>query len=278
MTTAGNKVVLSWSGEISGKVATSLARFLKLTLQASEPWVSLQNIAVGSFWHEELWKALRTARLGIVCLTPDNVNSKWMHFEAGVIAKTFGKGGTCPYLLNLHPAQVTGPLQHLQCTTADELGTFRLVQEINKTLRVGKLEPEMLADAFHAHWPVLRDTLGKLADEDERQRQVQERIKVVTLPTDDEMDVPFMGRADNGSIEAKKLILTRWIMQEFVLGMLEPDANREPSPLFQLHLHSDEMLRALLQGARELENIVGDEITARSRLLIPDFDDNDDAE
>jgi TIR domain len=113
MPSSRNKVLISWSGETSSKIATALSKFLKLTLQACEPWVSTRDIALGSYWHEELWRALGNARVGIICLTPDNVESKWLHFEAGVIAKSFGKVFTCPYLFGVDPPQVQGPLQFL---------------------------------------------------------------------------------------------------------------------------------------------------------------------
>ena len=160
MAYSGNRVVL-WSGESSGKGALALSRFLKLTLNACDPWMSAQSIDLGSFWHEELWKALRTAKIGIICLTPENVNSKWIHFEAGVVAKTFGRVFTCPYLVNLHPAQVEGPLQHLQSISPDKEGTFRLVQEINKRLRIGRLESDILFDSFTAHWRALKGYFGQ---------------------------------------------------------------------------------------------------------------------
>jgi len=267
-----SKVILSWSGKTSSKVALALSRFLKLTLHACEPWVSTQNIAIGSFWHEELWRALRTAKIGIVCLTPDNANSKWIHFEAGVIAKAFGKVFTCPYLFGLQPSDLPGPLQHLQCTSADKQGTFRLVQEINKLLTVGQLEPDMLVASFNAHWHTLDDTLKKIANEEKSERQSEERIELTDSRTGDERNVSYEVREGRLSDGSKELLLTKMIMHEFILGILEPDPSREPPPLFHLNRYSEATLFKLLKCTKDLETIVHDEIMARRRVLIPKFE------
>lgn len=270
MSRSSNTVVLSWSGEASGKVALALARFLKLTLQACEPWVSSRNIGAGSFWHEELWTTLRAARIGIVCLTPDNLHSKWIHFEAGVIARAFGQALTCPYLLNVHPHQVEGPLQHLQCVSADEQGTFRLVQEINRSLRSGSLEPEILAAAFEAYWPALNSTLEKISEEEKSRREGRERVELLDAASVNTGGVAHDITVNRVPGEFNDMLMRQMIMQEFVLGILQPNPSREPPALFRLNQYTEDMLLELLKCAKDLEMILSEEIKTRNRLLIPD--------
>ncbi len=71
------KVLISWSGERSKQVALSLRGFLKRVIQATDPWVSEKDIAAGSFWHDELWAQLESAKAGIVCLTKETLDSRW---------------------------------------------------------------------------------------------------------------------------------------------------------------------------------------------------------
>jgi hypothetical protein len=112
------------------------------------------------------------ARLGILCITPHNSVSTWIHLEAGAMARSLGRPFACPYLLNLDPSEIKGPLEHLQCTRANQHDTLRLIKAINDTLGGSKLEPDVLQDSFAAHWPVLQVTLEKIAREEKTARQV----------------------------------------------------------------------------------------------------------
>src|SRR5262249_30695788 len=71
------KVLISWSGERSKHIALAVRKFLKLVIQATEPWVSEKDIAVGTFWHQELWDGLESAKAGVICLTREMLDSKW---------------------------------------------------------------------------------------------------------------------------------------------------------------------------------------------------------
>ncbi len=55
-------------------------------MQAVEPWMSTE-IEKGKRWADEIMSGLEQAPIGILCLTQDNLDSKWLHFEAGALAK-----------------------------------------------------------------------------------------------------------------------------------------------------------------------------------------------
>jgi len=42
------------------------------------------QIEKGAEWFEELLKALDNAACGILCLTPEAMESRWVHFESGL--------------------------------------------------------------------------------------------------------------------------------------------------------------------------------------------------
>ena len=81
------KVFISWSGELSLEVAQLLKRWVKCVLQATEPWLSSEDIAKGSLWSNEINEQLVKTSVGIICVTRENATTPWIHFEAGALAK-----------------------------------------------------------------------------------------------------------------------------------------------------------------------------------------------
>jgi len=69
-------VFISWSGERSKKVAVALYDWLPMVLQTARPWMSKEDIEKGSRGLEEIGRALETMSVGIICLTPENVDLK----------------------------------------------------------------------------------------------------------------------------------------------------------------------------------------------------------
>jgi hypothetical protein len=126
------KVFLSWSGERSHRVAQALRDWLPGVLQAAEPWLSSQDLSAGERWATALTKALEETRLGIICLTRDNLNAGWLHFEAGALSKVSADSLLCLYSLDVAPSEITGPLSQFQAVRADKDGTFRLLRSISQ--------------------------------------------------------------------------------------------------------------------------------------------------
>ena len=81
-------VFISWSGERSKHVALGLRDWLPAILQTAKPWMSESDIDKGARGVEEIGKALSDIEIGIVCLTPENLDSRWILFEAGALSKT----------------------------------------------------------------------------------------------------------------------------------------------------------------------------------------------
>jgi len=79
------KVFISWSGERSRIIAEALREWLPAVIQSADAWLSTQDIEKGSRPLDELTKELKGTSLGIVCLTPENLGERWIHFEAGAL-------------------------------------------------------------------------------------------------------------------------------------------------------------------------------------------------
>ena len=79
------KVFISWSGERSKVVADTLRVWLKDVIQALYPWISGSDIEKGTWGGLEIAKELYESRVGIFCVTRENLPSPWM-LEAEVIS------------------------------------------------------------------------------------------------------------------------------------------------------------------------------------------------
>jgi tetratricopeptide (TPR) repeat protein len=158
------RVFISWSDNHSQFVASKLAELLKLTCTAAEPWVSNRDLAAGTVWTFELIKQLQATHFGIICVNRNNLNSPWLHFEAGALAKSLDASAVFPYLIGCPASDVSGPLSLFQSVDADREGTFKLVTAVNRTLR-DRQEPSQpdgnLQALFDKFWPDYRGDLGR---------------------------------------------------------------------------------------------------------------------
>lgn len=80
------KLFISWSGETSQQIALQLRKWLPLILPAAKPFITSTDIDKGAKWLGEIHSELEASNFGIVCLTPDNIRSQWLAFEAGALS------------------------------------------------------------------------------------------------------------------------------------------------------------------------------------------------
>jgi hypothetical protein len=154
------KVFISWSGDMSKAVAEALRDWLPLVIQAVEPWVSSHDIERGVRWSPVLTKELEQTKVGIICLTPDNLEAPWILFEAGALSKTVDATFVCPFLFRVENSDLEGPLAQFQTTKAQKDDTRELMHTINKSLGASALREGALDRAFEKWWPDLEQRLG----------------------------------------------------------------------------------------------------------------------
>ena len=128
------KVFVSWSGERSRVVAAALSKWLPDVFQDLVTWMSAHNIDAGQRWGHELGEQLASTSFGILCLTPENLGSPWVLFEAGALSKVIGQAKVVPYLFQLSTTDVPFPLAQFQSVEASRAGTLDLVKSINASL------------------------------------------------------------------------------------------------------------------------------------------------
>lgn len=156
-------VFISWSGERSEKVALALHDWLPTVIQLAKPWMSKVDIETGSRSLEEIGKALETMSIGILCLTPENADKPWIHFEAGALSKTYSENmRVCPYTFGeLEPQDVKFPLGIFQGVNTDRGGTQKMVLSVNRALGAS-IPDDAVAMWFERAWPDLEKKLDAI--------------------------------------------------------------------------------------------------------------------
>lgn len=150
------KIFLSWSGIRSHYIALTLNEWFEQVIQAAEPWVS-SDISKGKRWDGEIADKLEQSKVGIICLTKDNLDSSWIHFEAGAISKT-PDAYVCTFLFDVTPANVKEPLSLFQATLFTKDDVFKLLRTINSLLEK-PLKESGLEGIFNTFWPQLEEKL-----------------------------------------------------------------------------------------------------------------------
>jgi len=81
------KVFISWSGKDSSKFGEALRDWLPAVLQFVKPYFTPSDIEKGARWNSEIAKELESSKMGIICVTRENLHSDWVLFEAGALAR-----------------------------------------------------------------------------------------------------------------------------------------------------------------------------------------------
>ncbi len=188
-------VILSWSGTQSRMVAKAFREWLGSVLPGIKPWISTEDIAVGTRWFPSLMTQLETTATCILCLTPRNVRSPWLYFEAGAIAGKRDGALVCSYLVGVSGSQLmAGPLSQFQWAEANKEGTWKLLRDINRRLATPHSET-LLEGNFDTKWPLLKRSLDIALTEDVGS---DGNTGIETLPVKDRYEL---------TAEAEKLLL-----------------------------------------------------------------------
>jgi len=169
------KVFIMWSEESSRKVAEALYEFLKSVLQAPDYFISTEDVEAGQLWSNVIAGELEATHIGIACLTKQNLNSRWIHFESGAISKVSEKSKVMPYLIGVKKSDVEQPLAKFQMVKADKSGTRRLVKSLIAESSMLPWTPDEKAvmRSFSALWDELREVISSSAGEHQNNGEQQ---------------------------------------------------------------------------------------------------------
>lgn len=179
------KVFVSWSGEQSQKFAEALKEWLEQCIQSVEVFFSSEDIEKGDNWQIKLSNELQDTNYGIVCLTPENIDAPWIHFEAGALSKLLDSK-VMVLAMNINFSDIKGPLKAFQATKFEKSDIFKLLKTING-LQDKPLGEEKLKNSFEAFWPQFQTKIDTIKKETSVDVEEKKSSKVNVSGTVDEI-------------------------------------------------------------------------------------------
>lgn len=238
------KIFISWSGELSQSVAMILRTWLRNVIQIAEPYVSSEDIEKGTRWFAEIDRNLEEAKFGIVCLTRENMSKPWVLFEAGAISRSIEHSRVTPLLIDLAPADVSGPLAHFQAAAINEREMLRLTKNIATQLKDERFSGSLIESSFKKWWPEFHSQVNEAvrsAGSGKKQPHVRSERQLLEEILDTTRSIAQQSIRQNDSTITKAAVLGTTIRPEQfhvaqIIGGLEKRKRR--------------LLIAALQGAK----------------------------
>ena len=159
------KIFLSWSGNMSLRVAGVFRDWLPSVIQSIEPYVSSEDIDKGARWSTDIAKELENSTFGILCVTKENFEAPWLSFEAGALSKTMDKTFVNPFLFDIKRSEVQGPILQFQSTIFEKEDIKRMIKTINKACGETGISEARLETSFDVWYPHLESQLNNIKRE-----------------------------------------------------------------------------------------------------------------
>jgi hypothetical protein len=153
------KVFISWSGQTSKNIAEIFRQWIPSVIQSVKPYYSPDDITKGTRWGTEIAKELDESKIGIICLTKDNLQSPWIMFEAGALSKNIDTSKVCPLLFDVDPTDIQGPLIQFQAAKFTKEEMKKVVKMMNNELGELALATEVFENVFEMWWPKLNEKI-----------------------------------------------------------------------------------------------------------------------
>ena len=154
-------VFISWSRSRSRRLALLLKTWIELVVPQTRPWCS-RDLEPGARWALDLATKLGSAGFGILCMTPENLNAPWLHFEAGAISGRVGGNKTCPLLFRVQATNLPAALGQFQAISFNREGMWRLAENLS-TLSGDKRKGSW-ERTFEKFWPDLEKDVNEVLD------------------------------------------------------------------------------------------------------------------
>lgn len=160
------KIFISWSGKLSQSIAKELSEWLPSIIQSIEVFYSPDDIKKGENWDSKLTNELQSSNFGIVCLTPENVQAPWIHFEAGALSKTLDSRVSA-LMINVVTSDIQGPLSRFQATKLEKEDFYQLLLSINEASE-SPINEKVLEKSFNAIWNQMYENINDIIKQSSR--------------------------------------------------------------------------------------------------------------
>lgn len=174
------KVFISWSGTRSKALAVALKEWLPLILQHAKPWVSDKDISAGERWAQAIAGELESSNFGILCITPENLRSEWIMFEAGALSKSMLDAKVIPLLFGLELSDLSGPLSQFQALKVDQTGLMGVLKAINAVADVSiKADDSTIDQLVPALWQILQEKLDAIQSKQVTEKHMRPQTEIL---------------------------------------------------------------------------------------------------
>lgn len=249
------KIFLSWSGDLSHKVAIVFRDWMPSVIQSITPYVSSEDIDKGARWSTDIAKELEDSTFGVLCVTRENIGAPWLNFEAGALSKTMDKPFVSPFLFDVKRSEVDGPILQFQSTIFEKDDIYKLIKTINKACAADCLTDDRLEKAFTVWYPSLEENLNKLTAENKRpdatvsQDDVGEDDKILEEILElSRMNQKLLRNPDG--VAAKEIVAIKEQLNDLV-GSIEMLKRRAPRKFRRFH---PGILEELLHLSKRFDN------------------------
>jgi len=164
------KLFLSWSGEVSQRIALELRTWLPLILPAVDPFITVTDVEKGTRWMSAISAELEQCEFGVVCLTRENISTQWIAFEAGALSKK-AESHVATILFGVGAEELKPPLSFFQNTQFTREEIRRLISTINGSVPEAQRREEAHLDTlFEMLWPRLEEPVRLILESASKER------------------------------------------------------------------------------------------------------------
>jgi len=168
--TKQNKIFICWSGDNSKKIAKALKKCLEDNIfdKNLTCFMSELDIASGTDWWNKIQRELKTSKMGILCMTKENLSAPWIYFEAGAMIAQGVQ--VIPLLVNCSGSRLEKtPINRNHHVDFHNKQQFvKMIHDINEKMNLLNVSEENLktiAESNHASLKAtLLETLKNLKD------------------------------------------------------------------------------------------------------------------
>lgn len=123
-----------------------MKQWVSQVFQGSLVFMSDEDIKAGTNWSERIKKELADTTVGIVCMTPENQDAKWINYEMGALSKEVTDGGSrvIPLLIGFaSTAEVGQPAASLNMVMLGQAGFKRIATSLNDISAVKRADADL---------------------------------------------------------------------------------------------------------------------------------------